>query len=54
LKLGSNTINTSAGHTLIWGECTKKATLSIGTYIYYEGFIATDSISVKLVKTVTF
>lgn len=44
-----NGFKTSGGHTLIWGECTKKSTASIGDLIYYEGSLINDKINLWLI-----
>lgn len=48
----SNGFKTAGGHTLIWGECTKKSSASIGDLIYYEGSLINESISLWLISRI--
>lgn len=48
-----NGFKTSGGHTLIWGECTKKSTANIGDLIYYEGSLINDTINLWMLERIS-
>jgi hypothetical protein len=49
----SNGFRTSGGHTLVWGECTKKSIANMGDLVYYEGSLREDAISLWLIENLS-